>query len=208
MDDTKSRAYTVRLMRRQSALWKRLLHVQAPYRWNLKRLRPGRALDLGCGVGRNLAWLSPDSVGIDHSEAAVAACRSRGLKAYTPAQFRIEAGIGCFDSLLCAHVLEHMTLQAAVDCIAQYVPYLKPDSRIIVMSPQERGFASDSTHVEFMPPEKLARILERHGFAVARTYSFPLPRWAGRYFPYNEFIVVGERTAAAALLEAQRLHRV
>jgi SAM-dependent methyltransferase len=205
MKDTKSNWYTARLMREQTALWKRLLGVQAPYRWNLERLGPGRTLDLGCGVGRNLRLLSGDSVGVDHSAAAVAACRALGLQAFTPEDFPHQAcaGHASFDSLLCAHVLEHMSLQAAIACVGGYVRYLKPRSRIILISPQESGFRSDPTHVEFMPAEKLVHVLQYHGFTASRSYSFPFPRWAGQYFRYNEFVVVGERilriTQSAAL---------
>jgi SAM-dependent methyltransferase len=195
MKDTKSSWYAARLMRQQTVPWKRLLRVQVPYRWNLQRLQPSRTLDIGCGVGRNLVWLSADSVGIDHSAAAVAACRRLGLRAFTPEEFphQESAKHGSFDSLLCAHVLEHMSLQAGIACIGDYVPYLKPRSRIILISPQEAGFVSDPTHVEFMPPEKLLQVLEHHGFSASGSYSFPFPRWAGRYFRYNEFVVVGER---------------
>jgi len=195
MKDTKSQQYTSRLRREQTALWKRLLHVQTPYRWNLKRLKPGRALDVGCGIGRNLASLDRRSIGIDHSQAAVEACRTFGLQAFTPEEFAHYPGAqrASFDSLLFAHVLEHMSLQAALACVGDYVPYLKSDSKIILIAPQESGFMSDPTHVEFMPFEKLLQILEYHGFVAAKSYSFPLPRWAGSFFRYNEFIVVGER---------------
>ena len=41
---------------------RRMLPTQAPYRWNLRRLRLGRVLDVGCGVGRNLRNCAPGSV--------------------------------------------------------------------------------------------------------------------------------------------------
>jgi len=42
---TEDDAYTQRLRARLGAGWKRRLDVQAPYRWNLRRLTPGRVLD-------------------------------------------------------------------------------------------------------------------------------------------------------------------
>jgi 2-polyprenyl-3-methyl-5-hydroxy-6-metoxy-1,4-benzoquinol methylase len=196
LNDTKTRAYAARLTREQTAAWKNILHVQAPYSWNLRRLRPGRTVDIGCGIGRNLATLAPGSVGVDHNEAAVAACRERGLDAYTPTDFiaRFTSQKGVFDSLLFAHVLEHMTMQAAIECVGVYMPYLKPASKIILITPQEAGFSSDPTHVEFMPFSKLASILGHYEFDTSRAYSFPFPRWAGRYFRYNEFVTVGQRS--------------
>ena len=33
----------------------------------------------------------------------------------------------------------------------------------------------------------------RLGFTPTRASSFPFPRWAGRAFPYNEFVLVAVR---------------
>ena len=35
--------------------------------------------------------------------------------------------------------------------------------------------------------------LREHGWRVVSKQSFPFPRPVGRVFPYNEFVVVGER---------------
>ncbi|MCP4245603.1 MAG: methyltransferase type 11, partial [bacterium] len=86
MDDpTQSEEYAARLVRREDARWKRWLNVQAPYRWNLRRLGLGFTLDVGCGIGRNL--LALDGVGVDHNATAVAAARGRGLTAHTAEEF-------------------------------------------------------------------------------------------------------------------------
>ncbi|RZJ89416.1 MAG: methyltransferase type 11, partial [Chryseobacterium sp.] len=45
--------YTESLLSRQSVWWKKLLDVQAPYRWHIRSIRPGYVLDVGCGIGRN-----------------------------------------------------------------------------------------------------------------------------------------------------------
>lgn len=54
---TQGSGYTERLTRLSGTGWKQTLNVQTPYRWNLRRLRLGRVLDVGCGSGRNLAHL-------------------------------------------------------------------------------------------------------------------------------------------------------
>lgn len=196
IQDTKSEEYAKRLVGEQAAFWKTFLNVQAPYQWNLRRLRPGRTLEIGCGIGRNLCSLEPGSVGVDHNDVAVKICRQRGYEAYTPEGFAGLDGPGgkVFDTLLFSHVLEHMTFPEATRCVAQYLPYLNPGGRIIMMTPQEAGFKSDSSHVEFMPFEKLFLILSGQGFKTSRAYSFPFPRWMGKGFRYNEFVVVGERS--------------
>src|SRR5438552_107203 len=107
--ETAGDQYADRLIDLQTTWWKRVLPVQAPYRWNLRRLHLGRTIDVGCGLGRNLEHIGNGSVGIDHNPALVEAARRRGLLAYTPEEFK-EKGIGerPFDSLLMAHVLEHL----------------------------------------------------------------------------------------------------
>ena len=81
--DTSSESYTVRLQTRSSVWWKRLLDVQAPYRWNLRRLHLGRTLDIGCGIGRNLAISATGSVGVDHNATSIETARAQGHEAYT-----------------------------------------------------------------------------------------------------------------------------
>ena len=83
MDDgTRSEEYAGRLERREGARWKRILNVQAPFRWNLRRLALGFTLDVGCGIGRNLVAI--EGVGVDHNPSSVAVARRQGLSAYTP----------------------------------------------------------------------------------------------------------------------------
>ncbi len=197
MDDRTDPAedYAARLERLEGRRWKRWLHVQAPYRWNLRRLHPGRMLDVGCGLGRNLAHVDGNGVGIDLDPAAVETARRRGLTAFTPDEFRSSphAEDGRFDSILLAHVVEHMHFEEAVELLGSYLRYLDPEGRVILIAPQEAGFRSDPTHVEYADDAALAELLQRHGLVVERSYSFPLPRFAGRQFRYNEFVVVGGR---------------
>ena len=176
-------AYAQRLKRLQTPLWKRVLDVQAPYRWNLRRLRLGRTLDVGCGVGRNLAHLAGDGVGVDPNAACVAEARASGFEAFAPD----ELPPGDFDSILIAHVLEHLDDPAGL--VRSYLPRLKPGGQLILITPQEAGYASDVTHVRFLDFDALREIAVAAGLRVERAFSFPFPRWVGRLFKYNEFVV-------------------
>jgi SAM-dependent methyltransferase len=190
---TESADYAERLVRIQNKWWKRLLPVQAPYRWNIRRLRPGFTLDVGCGTGRSLLHLDGNGVGVDHNLACLDVARRHGLTAMTPADFRASSynAPGSFDTLLLSHVIEHMTIDQAAGLIAEYLPVLKPGGRVILVTPQERGQRSDATHVQFMDFVASADVLRRCGVDVDRQYSFPFPRMLGRWFIYNEFITVG-----------------
>jgi len=191
-DGTRSEDYAARLEAAQTARWKRRLNVQAPFRWNLRRLQLGLTLDVGCGVGRNLEAL--EGVGVDHNPTSVASARRRGLTAFTPDEFAASgyATPGRFDSLLLAHVVEHMTGPEAYDLVGTYLPYVRPSGRVVLIAPQEAGFRSDDTHIEFMDDAALRGLLVGHGLDVVREYSFPFRRGAGRLFRYNEFVAVGQ----------------
>jgi SAM-dependent methyltransferase len=189
---TAGREYADRLVRLRSARWKQIVDVQAPYRWNIRRLRLGRTLDIGCGIGRNLHHLGVGAVGVDHNADSVAVARSAGLTAYTGQEFREsrDAVPQGYDTLLLAHVVEHMDRDNAVGILRDYLEFLKPAGRVVFITPQEAGYRTDSTHVRFVDFAGSADLAAAIGFDVERQYSFPFPRLAGRFFPYNEFVMV------------------
>jgi 2-polyprenyl-3-methyl-5-hydroxy-6-metoxy-1,4-benzoquinol methylase len=189
---TADREYADRLRRLGDKRWKRLLGVQAPFRWNVRRLHLGRTLDIGCGIGRNLAHLDGNGVGVDHNPASIATARARGLEAYTVDEFgRSPAAVPrSYDSMLLAHVVEHMGVLDAITLIRTYLSYLKPTGQVCLITPQESGYRSDPTHVRFVDFDGLAELADAVGLHVTRQYSFPLPRSLGRVFRYNEFVQV------------------
>jgi SAM-dependent methyltransferase len=191
--DTDSSDYTERLVALEGARWKRWLDVQAPYRWNLRRLALGRTLDVGCGIGRNLLHLPPGSVGVDPNAHSVAIARSRGCDALAPDGLRAAHAPASFDALLVAHVLEHLAPDEARALVAEHLPYVRAGGRIVLITPQDAGFRSDATHRTFFDGAALTALLEGLACAVVRSYSFPFPRPVGRVFPHNEFVVVGRR---------------
>jgi SAM-dependent methyltransferase len=198
--DTTDGSYTERLARLEGARWKRLLDVQAPYRWKLRQLVGQRAvLDVGCGIGRNLANLGPGSVGVDHNPHSVAYCRERGMTALTVEEFWASehAASGSFGGLLAAHLVEHLDRDTALQVVGSYLPCLRPGAVVAVITPQERGYASDPTHVRFCGFDEVAELYGALGLTVRAQSSFPLPRWTGRLFTYNEFVTVGSVAAGA-----------
>jgi SAM-dependent methyltransferase len=192
---TADRRYALRLATRGATWWKRWLDVQAPYRWNLRRLRPGFTLDIGCGIGRNLLHLSGEGVGVDHNPHAIEIARARGLRAFTPEEFDQSPfnQPARFDSLLLSHVVEHMTEGEAIGLLKTYLHTLKPGGKVILIAPQELGHRADPTHVQFMDAAALTRIARAVDLVPGTAFSFPLPRLFGRLFKYNEFVLVSEK---------------
>ena len=168
--DTRSEEYADRLRTLSDARWKQVLDVQRPYRWNLERQGMGRTLDVGCGIGRNLVNLGRDSVGVDHNPESV-------------------------DGMLVAHVLEHVHPEHWEGLVGAYLPYVKPGGTVMMICPQEKGYSTDSTHVHFTDGAQMADLAQRVGLEVEKNYSFPFPRFAGRFFPYNEFCLVARKPA-------------
>jgi SAM-dependent methyltransferase len=187
---TADRDYTARLEAATARGWKRALGAQAPYRCHIRRVVEGRVLDVGCGIGRNLHHLDGKGVGVDTNPHSIEAARRSGLTAHIADEFAdsSEAVPGGYDTLLFAHVLEHMKPDEASGLLGRYLPYLRPGGRVVVIVPQEAGFRSDSTHVHFLDLDELDRIEQEHGLTREAGYSFPLPRVAGRWFTHNETV--------------------
>lgn len=190
MDSTNSSAYTDRLSKVQGATWKR--YAPNPYRSWLRRQNLGFTLDVGCGLGRSLGYLDGNGVGVDHNPEFVAECRARGYTAFTPQDFHDSqyAAPDSFDALICMHVIEHLESGQAAEILASYLPSVRPGGRVVLATPQERGWASDPTHTVFVDGDALADLASELGLTVTPWRSFPLPRWGGKLFIYNEFQLI------------------
>jgi 2-polyprenyl-3-methyl-5-hydroxy-6-metoxy-1,4-benzoquinol methylase len=188
---TEDASYTQRLVKLSGSRLRKVLNVQAPYGWNIRRLVVGETLDIGCGIGRNLDHLRGAGVGVDHNLSSIEVCRRRGLRAYSSDDFdHSEDGKRTYDTLLLAHVLEHMPPPEAQQLVAKFLPYLKSGGRVVLVCPQERGFQSDETHQHFFRHSDLRDLARRLGLRDVQSGSFPLPRWFGKVFTHNETFVV------------------
>ena len=193
MDDSD---YVQRLVSISNRKTKRYLQVVNPYRINLRRWIRGSCLEIGCGIGRNLTYLSnPNNVGVDTNHSAVSHCRSIGHTVYTNTDFTESPNSSSeFDNILFSHVLEHMNSDQAVDLICLYKSNLNHNGRVVIICPQLRGFQSDPTHVEFLNFEKLEAIVLRCNLVVEKSFSHPFPRIFSRLFIYNEFVVIARQS--------------
>ena len=187
---TQSEAYTKRLTSLSSRFISRLVGGQ-PYRWKIRRIAKGNVLEVGCGIGRNLHFLGSRAVGVDHNPMSIKVCKERGFTAYTPDEFFALPHIANkrFDTILLSHVVEHLTLAEAHDLLHMYIKYLSPSGKLIIICPQQRGFASDSTHVTYFDLDSLAQLVTSVQCSEISRESFPFPAFFGRWFTYNEWIM-------------------
>lgn len=192
--------YAQYYVNKETAWWKRVFDVQRPYRWHVKSLNLGFVIDAGCGLGRNLAHLGGHGVGVDINEHMIETARTRGLTAFTPKGFENSEfnRPDCFDSLLCAHVLEHVSADVGFEFLSNYLKNVKPGGKVVLITPQEKGYACDPTHVRFVGYAELEEMGRRLGLKSLSTYSFPFPRFVGKVFPHNEFIYIGEKPKNSA----------
>jgi 2-polyprenyl-3-methyl-5-hydroxy-6-metoxy-1,4-benzoquinol methylase len=181
--------YAQRLDRLEHRSWKRW--VPNPYRWHIRRRCTGRVLDVGCGIGRCLAYVDGRGTGVDPNADAIAIARRRGLTAFTPDELAARPDLADFDTLLCSHVLEHLASDQAVTLLRTWLPRVRPGGRVVLICPQERGQASDPTHVRLMDVFALTELAAAANLDVDRITSFPLPRWAGRWWVHNETVLIG-----------------
>ena len=94
--------------------------------------RPGRSADIGCGSGREVAFLVAngfEAVGYDASEALLAQARARypGLSFEAAALPELEAlPESAFDNVLCETVVMHLPLPQIAPAVRRLVALLKP----------------------------------------------------------------------------------
>lgn len=193
---TSDKKYAQRLIVRQNKNWKTILRVQKPYEWHLRLLKPGKTLDIGCGIGRNLKHLSKSSVGVDHNKHLIHQLKELGYTGFTTADFtkskyNLKAS---FDSLLFSHILEHMKPSEAKNLIRQYLPTLKSGGKVIIFCPQQIAYRDDPTHVTYCDFEVLEKIIQDCGLTLTKRYSFPFPKIFGSVFKYNEFVVIAQKS--------------
>ncbi|TCO58684.1 class I SAM-dependent methyltransferase [Actinocrispum wychmicini] len=165
------------------------------YKRHVQSVTHGRVLDVGCGIGSNLGSVWPSSVGVDHNEHSIAEARARGFNAFTSEEFHARADEykAAFDSILCAHVMEHMDRDSGVSVLEEYLPYLKTTGTVALIMPQEAGYKTDPTHVRLVDFDGARDLLEAVGLKVQRSFSWPLPRKYGPSLRSNEFVVTGRR---------------
>lgn len=134
-------------------------------------------VDLGCGRGE-LLDLARDRVGrvlgVDVDPAMVAAVRDQGIDAV---QQDVLAWVAetdeTPDAVFMAHLVEHLTVDAAYDLLVGLARVIPPGGVLIVVTPNpacmanlRNDFWSDPTHLRLYTPDLLSFLLDQAGFEV------------------------------------------
>jgi len=151
-----------------------------------------RILDIGCGTGRDLAFLrrkGKDAYGIEASHEMLAVAKATCEQAGLSTEGRIfqaalpEIGLfqdAEFDGILCSAVLMHLPEECLFDSVYAIRRLLRSGGVLRVSIPSERDDIDPKTHRDRdgrlfadLPPAKLQLLLERIGFSMRQQESVP-----------------------------------
>lgn len=193
------REYAARQMRRRrNPLRRAIKHF---YLENMLREVRGRTVDFGFGAGQLLERLPAGSLGLEVNPSLVEDAQRAGLNAKLYAAETDPPLIGAvmpgaYQSLIMAHVLEH--IENADDFLRRLLRSCAQlgIERVIIVVPGAKGFAFDSTHRTFVN----AAYIAEHGLRSAEGYQLTTIRyfpgnheWIGRFYVFHETMFVYDR---------------
>jgi SAM-dependent methyltransferase len=119
------------------------------------RFKGKSVLDIGCGHGKYLRLLHGRCslvVGVDANSVQVEELRREGHEVFPPEELPERQ----YDILLMSHVIEHMPPETLLAFMDRYLPMLKDDGRLIVITPLPgMRFWFDFTHIRPYTPQSL-----------------------------------------------------
>lgn len=115
--------------------------------------RTGAVLDVGCGVGRNIALLKRlgfmQVVGVEKNERLVLENRKQGINCVTPDELEAAGESHTYDLLLMSHIIEHFDYVSLLQFMNTYLRKLRPGGYLIVVTPLWHDcFYNDFDHVK------------------------------------------------------------
>jgi SAM-dependent methyltransferase len=164
------------------------LHL-ARYEFAARHLRPGRALDLACGVGYGTRLLADRAgvrvVGVDVSPEAIAYARSRyggaGVEFRVADAMRFEDAEG-FDSIVSLETIEHLSDPAGF--LAHAVSLLKPGGCFVASAPTTPSMDVNPHHRHDFSERSFRGAVAIHGLAevdcLCQVQEVPLLAVLGR----------------------------
>ncbi len=144
----------------------------------LAGLPPGRALDLGCGEGRNALWFAGngwDVLGVDFSEAAVDKARATARSNDLAARFEVgdvltyPLASGEFDLVLIAYM--QFAREPRLQLLDRAMQALTPGGTLLVVAHDltnlEQGYGGPQTSSVLWSADETAEYLQGYSVEVA-----------------------------------------
>jgi 2-polyprenyl-6-hydroxyphenyl methylase/3-demethylubiquinone-9 3-methyltransferase len=156
--------------------------VLAPIISRLREAKAHRVLDVGCGNGsltRELSAAGFEVVGTEPDADGAEIARQNGIECLQMSVSDDPVGLGKFDAVVCAEVIEHLFVPSELPRFAARV--LDPGAPLIVTTPYH-GYVKnllisvtgrwddhleplhDGGHIKFFSRTTLAELLTEHGF--------------------------------------------
>jgi SAM-dependent methyltransferase len=135
-------------------------------------------LDLGCGAGRDLAWLTArrvDVVGVDLSRGMLAQARSRSSGPLLQMDMgRLAFRTGCFEGVWCNASILHLPKPEAPDALAEIARVLVPNGSLFLTVQEGEGegweehspYGGAGRFVSRYRAEEMEALLVQAGFAI------------------------------------------
>jgi ubiquinone/menaquinone biosynthesis C-methylase UbiE/SOS-response transcriptional repressor LexA len=186
-----------------------------------------KILDVGCGTGRDLAWLlrmGKDAYGVDPSKEMLGVARSCLAQQGLSGQGRLFEGElpglnlfneAEFDGVLCSAVLMHLPEEEIFDAVYTLRRIIRPGGSLVISVPVERADVDPQTRRDAygrlfteLPPPKLHLLFERVGFSIreSTTVADSLAR-DGIRWSVTEFTRLDESTERPLHLVESILNR-
>ena len=141
--------------------------------WNFVK---GKVLEVGCGIGQNISGRR-GVVGIDLSEFAAKKAKKRiDSIIIMDAEFLGFKDVS-FDSILCAHVIEHVNNPFAV--IKEFNRILKENGKLALTIPLKRYKSTiEDQHLYIWGPMEISNLLKKCGFKILqiKTVSYRMKK--------------------------------
>jgi SAM-dependent methyltransferase len=179
-----------------------------------RRVRPGRLLDVGCGLGffleaaRGRGW---EGTGIDPSPFSVEHVRSMGFEAHRGLLHQVDLEPASFDAIALLQVIEHVLDPR--ELLAGCMRLLRPGGALLVATPNPRSLLAAAqrerfnywippVHCVWYPPATLKRTLETSGYQRVRTST-----WSARARGQHDGVAAIEATRLAKVLPVRTWRR-